>query len=127
MEQVEAEAEVVEAEKAIPALTESGRAFNDPREIRKRRMQAKLLAEQQAAEAQQAATETAEPASQADPISQAMAETQPVIDKVEKAQTEAVTTTDEQADVAEHPGISAAEQQDKPAGDDNADDQTPRS
>ena len=127
VEQVEAEAEVVEAEKAIPALTESGRAFNDPREIRKRRMQAKLLAEQQAAEAQQAATETAEPASQADPISQAMAETQPVIDKVEKAQTEAVTTTDEQADVAEHPGISAAEQQDKPAGDDNADDQTPRS
>jgi len=138
------EAEPVQ--QAIPALTESGRAFNDPREIRKRRMEEKRLAEQQAAaaKAQQAEpVDTAAPA--ADPISEAMAETQPVIDSIEEAHGEpqtaiepaaevaepqadvAATTSVEQADIPEHPGASVLEQQEDPAAQVDTDDQTPRS
>lgn len=137
------EAKSEPAEPVIPALTESGRAFNDPREIRKRRMEAKRLAEQQAAEAEQAASrpapqQTEEAAPAADPISEAMAETQPVIEQIEEAQstsdadtvaeapeagTEAVTTTAAQVDVPEHPAVNVAEQQE---GRDAPEGQTPR-
>ena len=146
----EADAPAPQAEKAepaepvIPALTESGRAFNDPREIRKRRMEAKRLAEQQAAEAEQAASrpapqQTEEAAPAADPISEAMAETQPVIEQIEEAQstsdadtategpaaaTEVVSTTAAQVDVPEHPAVNVAEQQE---GRDIPEDQKPRS
>ena len=133
----------VAVEQSIPALTESGRAFNDPREIRKRRMEAKRLAEQQAAEAQQAASQpVAEPVEEAapaaDPISEAMEDSQPVIDRIEEAQSEPaqpaepaseaeVVTDIEQADIPEHPGASTSEQQEDPAAKDDADDQTRRS
>ena len=50
----------VEAETTIPALTESGRAYNDPREIRKRQLEAKRQAEAEAAKAAQAQPEEAE-------------------------------------------------------------------
>ncbi|MFN3580535.1 MAG: ribonuclease E [Pseudomonas sp.] len=52
---------VVEApsQPETPAFTESGRAYNDPREIRKRQLEAKRLAEEQAAA--EAATPTVEP------------------------------------------------------------------
>ena len=141
-----AQAEPVQ--QAIPALTESGRAFNDPREIRKRRMEAKRLAEQQAAEAEAAQAQPVEDAAPAaDPISEAMAETQPVIDSIEEAhgepqavntteesatqeaepQAEQLTTSVEQADVPEHPGASMPEQQEDPEVRDAKDDQTPRS
>ncbi len=48
------EPEVAEQPTAAPALTESGRAYNDPREVRRRQQEAKRMAEQQAAEAAEA-------------------------------------------------------------------------
>jgi len=147
----EAPAQVVESEqKPIPALTESGRAFNDPREIRKRRLEAKRLAEQQAeapaqeqveaepevqAEAQQPAEQTAQPV---ESVSEAMAEAQDVIGTIEEAQVEPspavaateeaeeVITTGEQADIPAHPGTSVVEQQEDSAAQED-DEQAPRS
>jgi len=147
----EAPAQVVESEqKPIPALTESGRAFNDPREIRKRRLEAKRLAEQQAeapaqeqveaepevqAEAQQPAEQTAQPV---ESVSEAMAEAQDVIETIEEAQVEPspavaateeaedVITTGEQADIPAHPGTSVVEQQEDSAAQED-DEQAPRS
>ena len=58
-----APAPVAEAEptvKPAPALTESGRAYNDPREIRRRQQEAKRLAEEQTREAEKPSVETAE-------------------------------------------------------------------
>ncbi|WP_185266543.1 ribonuclease E [Halopseudomonas xiamenensis] len=143
--EVEVEAPAAEPEqKAIPALTESGRAFNDPREIRKRRLEAKRLAEQQAEQAQAeaqaepeapaaAAADTQQPIEQAaapaESVSEAMAEAQEVIETIEQAQAEPspaadeaeeVVNTGEQADIPEHPGTSVVEQQED-------DEQTPRS
>src|SRR5690554_1509795 len=137
--EAQAEAEV-RSDPVIPALTESGRAFNDPREIRRRRMEAKRLEEQQAAEAarQTEADATAQeaPASEeapADPVSQAMEQAQPVADAVETAAAEQeaeVTTEVAQADVAEHPGTSAPQQQEapqeEPAAKPDSDEQAPR-
>ena len=137
--EAQAEAEV-RSDPVIPALTESGRAFNDPREIRRRRMEAKRLEEQQAAEAarQAEADATAQeaPASEeapADPVSQAMEQAQPVADAVETAAAEQeaeVTTEVAQADVAEHPGTSAPQQQEapqeEPAAKPDSDEQAPR-
>ena len=137
--EAQAEAEV-RSDPVIPALTESGRAFNDPREIRRRRMEAKRLEEQQAAEAarQAEADATAQeaPASEeapADPVSQAMEQAQPVVDAVETAAAEQeaeVTTEVAQADVAEHPGTSAPQQQEapqeEPAAKPDSDEQAPR-
>lgn len=147
----EAPAQVAESEqKPIPALTESGRAFNDPREIRKRRLEAKRLAEQQAeapaqeqveaepevqAEAQQPAEQTAQPV---ESVSEAMAEAQDVIETIEEAQVEPspavaateeaeeVITTGEQADIPAHPGTSVVEQQEDSAAQED-DEQAPRS
>ncbi|MGN5517702.1 ribonuclease E [Halopseudomonas sp. Lyrl_26] len=130
----------VHSDPVIPALTESGRAFNDPREIRRRRMEAKRLEEQQAAEAarQSEADATAQeaPASEeapADPVSQAMEQAQPVADAVETAAAEQeaeVTTEVAQAEVAEHPGTSAPQQQEapqeEPAAKPDSDEQAPR-
>ncbi|WP_090273009.1 ribonuclease E [Halopseudomonas litoralis] len=142
-------------EQQIPALTESGRAFNDPREIRKRRMEAKRLAEQQAeadakSEAPTAAAETsAEPAAEApaqqpaEPVSEAMAEAQEVIEQVEEAkpgtneQPAPASTSDEAAadvalpdtdvaEVPEHPATSTPEQQEAPEKGDNHS-ETPKS
>ncbi len=146
--EVEVEAPAAEPEqKAIPALTESGRAFNDPREIRKRRLEAKRLAEQQAEQAQAeaqaepeapaaAAADTQQPIEQAaapaESVSEAMAEAQEVIETIEQAQAEPspaaaaadeaeeVVNTGEQSDIPEHPGTSVVEQQED-------DEQTPRS
>ena len=65
---VEAEPVAVEStpkvQDNIPALTESGRAYNDPREIRRRQLEAKRLAEE-AAQQPQAPSEPA-PAEQAE-------------------------------------------------------------
>lgn len=146
--EVEVEAPAAEPEqKAIPALTESGRAFNDPREIRKRRLEAKRLAEQQAEQAQAEAqaepeapadspADTQQPIEQAaapaESVSEAMAEAQEVIETIEQAQAEPspaaaaadeaeeVVNTGEQADIPEHPGTSVVEQQED-------DEQAPRS
>lgn len=75
---------------AMPALTESGRAYNDPREIRRRQLEAKRLAEEQAAAEQAQAdapspvVDAAEPATEAtkvvsQPVAEATVETaQPV-------------------------------------------------
>ena len=136
-EQPVAEEPAVEesAQPAIPALTESGRAFNDPREIRKRRMEEKRLAEQRAAEAAaaQEAQPTEEAAPAADPISEAMEQSQPVIDNLPEAapaaeaEQPAEQLNTEQADIPEHPATSAAEQQEDPAAEENTDEQTPRS
>ena len=138
--EAQAEAEV-RSDPVIPALTESGRAFNDPREIRRRRMEAKRLEEQQAAEAaRQAEADTTAaqeaPTSEeapADPVSQAMEQAQPVADAVETAAAEQeaeVTTEVAQADVAEHPGTSAPQQQEapqeEPAAKPDSDEQAPR-
>ncbi|SDS36404.1 RNAse E [Halopseudomonas xinjiangensis] len=49
---------VAEEPAAAPALTESGRAYNDPREVRRRQQEAKRMAEQQAAEAAEAQQST---------------------------------------------------------------------
>ncbi|MCO5787524.1 ribonuclease E [Pseudomonas sp. G11-1] len=130
-------------EQAIPALTESGRAFNDPREIRKRRMEAKRLAEQAEAQAKAeaeapapAVEADAEPAAAAEPVSEAMAEAQEVIEHTPEAQAadQAETATDAQSaepaaeaalpspaegEVPEHPATSAPVQQDAPEEDDN--------
>ncbi|QIB52428.1 ribonuclease E [Pseudomonas sp. OIL-1] len=46
--------------KPAPMLTESGRAYNDPREIRRRQQEAKRLAEEQAREAEKPAAEQAD-------------------------------------------------------------------
>ncbi|WP_193075152.1 ribonuclease E [Pseudomonas sp. FME51] len=135
-----------EAKQQIPALTESGRAFNDPREIRKRRLEAKRLAEQQAeadakSEAPAAAAETsAEPVAEApaqqpaEPVSEAMAEAQEVIEHIEEAKPDtpdetaantAIPSTDV-AEVPEHPATNAPEQQEAPEKDDNRS-ETPKS
>lgn len=135
-----------EAKQQIPALTESGRAFNDPREIRKRRLEAKRLAEQQAeadakSEAPAAAAETsAEPVAEApaqqpaEPVSEAMAEAQEVIEHIEEAKPDtpdetaantAISSTDV-AEVPEHPATNAPEQQEAPEKDDNRS-ETPKS
>lgn len=112
-------------EPAIPALTESGRAFNDPREIRKRRLEAKRLAEEQAAQSETVKAETVEtsqPVSHdATPQAQTAAEPsnpEPVSDPmpVDSADTtqptpEVVTTSAAEADIAKHPGTSELEQQ----------------
>lgn len=62
-----------ETEASIPALTESGRAYNDPREIRKRQLEAKRQAEAEAAKAAQAEPEEAVeavPAEQAETVAE---------------------------------------------------------
>jgi len=50
--EAEQPAPVAAQDSAIPALTESGRAYNDPREIRKRQLEAKRQAEEAAQAAQ---------------------------------------------------------------------------
>jgi ribonuclease E len=52
--------ETPEQQPTAPALTESGRAYNDPREIRKRQLEAKRQAEQQKSEPQAAPEEPAD-------------------------------------------------------------------
>ena len=132
-------------EQAIPALTESGRAFNDPREIRKRRMEAKRLAEQAEAQAKAeaeapapAAATDAEPAAAAQPaesVSEAMAEAQDVIEHIPEAQVadqaqaseadaaepaaEAAVPSPAEGEVPEHPATNAPEQQEAPEEDEN--------
>ena len=144
-----------ETKQQIPALTESGRAFNDPREIRKRRLEAKRLAEQQAeadakSEAPAATGETsAEPAAEApaqqpaEPVSEAMAEAQEVIEHIEEAKpdtndqpaadtasaeaaTDAAIPSTDVAEVPEHPATNAPEQQEAPEKDDDRP-ETPKS
>ncbi|HIZ49700.1 MAG TPA: ribonuclease E [Candidatus Pseudomonas excrementavium] len=133
------------AEQAIPALTESGRAFNDPREIRKRRMEAKRLAEQTEAQAKAeaeapapAAVTDAEPAAAqpAESVSEAMAEAQEVIEHIPEAQAadqaetateaesaepaaEAAIPSPAEGEVPEHPATNAPEQQEAPEEDEN--------
>ncbi|HDZ57580.1 MAG TPA: ribonuclease E [Pseudomonas xinjiangensis] len=65
-------APTVEAAKAAPVVTESGRAYNDPREIRRRQLEAKRLAEQQANEPKPAGAGVSEPEA-ASPIATAEA------------------------------------------------------
>ncbi|MEH6564545.1 MAG: ribonuclease E [Halopseudomonas sp.] len=55
------------AEDSIPALTESGRAYNDPREIRRRQLEAKRQAE---AAAQEPSTPVSEQQSEAKPAAE---------------------------------------------------------
>lgn len=71
-----------------PQVTESGRAYNDPREIRRRQLEAKRLAEQ--AEAEQAAPQ---------PEPEAKAETQSVVEQDDAAEP-ALATEAEPAEVA---------------------------
>ena len=120
-------AETPSAETApIPALTESGRAFNDPREIRKRQLEAKRLAEQQADPvAEVPSAQAAEPAApvKADVTSsQEVTEPTPQLSSDDAQPTvteqsdisdaaEVVTTTAAEADIPEHSGISELEQQ----------------
>ena len=132
-----------QAEPVIPALTESGRAFNDPREIRKRRLEAKRLAEQAEAEAKAQAEAPAQaPAEQAsaqaapaaaEPVTEAMAEAQEVIEQLPEAQpaedrqsteaTEAAADTSlpdpAEGAVPEHPATNEPEQQEAPEEKDN--------
>src|SRR5690606_16495466 len=134
---------VEQAEPVIPALTESGRAFNDPREIRKRRLEAKRLAEQAEAEAkaqteapaQTPAEQASAPAAPAaaEPVTEAMAEAQEVIEQLPEAQpaedqqsteaTEAAADTSlpdpAEGAVPEHPAINEPEQQEAPEEKDN--------
>ncbi len=97
----------------IPALTESGRAFNDPREIRRRRMEAKLLAEQQAAVTEAPIAEATEP----DPSSKEAVISAEVTEVAPQAQPDvAPATVQDDASTAdtnapEQPGISELEQQ----------------
>ena len=133
-----------ETKQQIPALTESGRAFNDPREIRKRRLEAKRLAEQAEADARSEAPAAEAPAQQpAEPVSEAMAEAQEVIEHIEEAKPDtndqpaadatpaevaadaAIPSTDV-AEVPEQPAANAPEQQEAPEKDDDRS-ETPKS
>ncbi|MGI3130952.1 ribonuclease E [Halopseudomonas pachastrellae] len=101
-------------ETAIPALTESGRAYNDPREIRKRQLEAKRQAEEAAQAAQQS-----EAAPAAEPVAAETSETavEPESATVPEAETQAqvaLTSQPQQADLltepanAEQPAVAAA-------------------
>ncbi|WP_118129536.1 ribonuclease E [Pseudomonas abyssi] len=63
--EAEQPAPVAAQDSAIPALTESGRAYNDPREIRKRQLEAKRQAEEAAQAAQSEPAPVAEAAVEA--------------------------------------------------------------
>ena len=105
---VEAVAEQpVQAESSIPALTESGRAYNDPREIRKRQLEAKRQAEEEAARAAQVQPE--QPAAQEAGVDQPEAPTEAVEQKaaeVEPSQPQQVDLLTDAA--AEQPADAAA-------------------
>ncbi|WP_205890082.1 ribonuclease E [Pseudomonas jilinensis] len=136
-EQADAEAEQA---KPIPALTESGRAYNDPREIRRRQLEAKRLAEQQAAEPAQATETAAEAQSEPQAATPTVAEApavEPVVEpevEPEAAQTEQrpqASTPEQAALPIEHAEAdeaeSSEEEQDTEArkkADDSAEEQT---
>lgn len=118
------EVETAQSEAApIPALTESGRAFNDPREIRKRRMEAKLLAEQQiaAAEAAEAAEAPVTQAAESAESSVTTTQTEPAFLPVEETPLatpsdatpapEAAAVSSAEADAPEQPASSEPVQQ----------------
>ncbi|WP_449555750.1 ribonuclease E [Halopseudomonas maritima] len=100
-------------ETAIPALTESGRAYNDPREIRKRQLEAKRQAEEAAQAAQSEAAPAAEPVA----VEASVAAAEPEGVTVPEAETQAqvaLTAQPQQADLltepadAEQPAVAAA-------------------
>lgn len=100
----QADAETEQA-KPIPALTESGRAYNDPREIRRRQLEAKRLAEQQAAEPAQATETAAE--EQPEPQAAAQAEEAPAVKPAVEPEVEPQTAQTEQRPQASTPEQAA--------------------
>ena len=102
---------------AIPALTESGRAYNDPREIRKRQLEAKRQAEEAAQAAQSEAAPAAEPAAAESVVAQATAaEAEPAKAAEAEAQVEvAPATQPQQADLLTEPAASAEQPTAEPA------------
>ncbi|MEE3157922.1 MAG: ribonuclease E [Pseudomonadota bacterium] len=104
-------------ETAIPALTESGRAYNDPREIRKRQLEAKRQAEEAAQAAQSEAAPAAEPAAAESVVAQATAaEAEPAKAAEAEAQAEvAPATQPQQADLLTEPAASAEQPTAEPA------------
>ncbi|MED5490590.1 MAG: ribonuclease E [Pseudomonadota bacterium] len=102
---------------AIPALTESGRAYNDPREIRKRQLEAKRQAEEAAQAAQSEAAPAGEPAAAESVVAQATAaEAEPAKAAEAEAQTEvAPATQPQQADLLTEPAASAEQSTAEPA------------
>ena len=102
---------------AIPALTESGRAYNDPREIRKRQLEAKRQAEEAAQAAQSEAAPAAEPAAAESVVAQATAaEAEPAKAVEAEAQAEvAPATQPQQADLLTEPAASAEQATAEPA------------
>ena len=102
---------------AIPALTESGRAYNDPREIRKRQLEAKRQAEEAAQATQSEAALAAEPAA-AEPVAAeaTAAEAEPAKAAEAEAQAEvAPATQPQQADLLTEPAASAEQFTAEPA------------
>ena len=102
---------------AIPALTESGRAYNDPREIRKRQLEAKRQAEEAAQAAQSEAAPAAEPAAAESVVAQATAaEAEPAKAAEAEAQAEvAPATQPQQADLLTEPAASTEQATAEPA------------
>lgn len=115
--------ETQESATPAPALTESGRAYNDPREIRRRQLEAKRLAELQAQAEAEAPVQAADPIATAEaPVSEnatgddlhpdthVLAQQQ--LDEGEAAAI-VETTPEDGTGNAEHPATSALLQQDE--------------
>ncbi|WP_150303953.1 ribonuclease E [Pseudomonas saliphila] len=111
--------------KPAPAVTESGRAYNDPREIRRRQQEAKRLAEEQASEAEKPAVaetqtplETVEAPASANATGDDQHPDTHVLDQqfvtAEEAATEAPKATHDATPDETHPATSAVEQQQEP-------------
>ncbi|GGD04072.1 ribonuclease E [Halopseudomonas salina] len=114
--QTEVQPEPVKPVEPVNPPTESGRAYNDPREIRRRQQEAKLLAEQQAAsEEPETAMETATPVQDVTPLPDQPA---PVVDPV--AQQPAVEEQSAPAEQADSPQPERSERE-RPANPQQAD------
>ena len=99
----EAEAEPAKAPEPVMPPTESGRAYNDPREIRRRQQEAKRLAEEQAAREQ---TEAATPVQDVTPLPE---QPEPVVDPV--AQQPVAEEQAQQPEPEASPVVTPTEQQ----------------
>ncbi|SDS03711.1 ribonuclease E [Halopseudomonas sabulinigri] len=99
-----------ESESSIPALTESGRAYNDPREIRRRQLEAKRLAEEAAQQPAEAATSVeSEPA--AAPVEASVA-AEPAQVEAKAEATEAVAAQSKPAEQPKQADMLESSQQD---------------
>jgi ribonuclease E len=108
---------------AAPAVTESGRAYNDPREIRRRQLEAKRLAELEAQASAEAPSAAVDPiATVEEPVSanatgdEQHPDTHVLAQQLDEVQAAPAAGTEDGTGSQEHPATSVLEQQEeKPA------------